>query len=365
MNNMNNLINGPINIIRLVGEINDTPKILYIMMDVHTDKTNCNDTRSIDVDKFISEEFKKLANLPVKKGETIPTYDLFLEIEPNELNMKKMLKSSPTTYIGKVNRVGQRIKLEKTNNIRVHAIDIRAYNDRLDVIIEKIIKRIDEKGEELDDYTISYINDELEEIVKFTTILKSIFPQEGGQRAGFNDISALTTILTKIRDRYNLLDIKTKMRSILAETLYKDIQIIDSIVKDVRDKLKIQTDDITFRKSIRQYTYSMLYIRLRSAFMLFFFDAMDLYFIRRFIDKEYITNGMVYVGASHACNFIYLLVKYFNFKMTHISNPKMTDLEIDYLNNEIKRKDNAEEIEELLIPKDQIQCSDISGFPPF
>ena len=44
----------------------------------------------------------------------------------------------------------------------------------------------------------------------------------------------------------------------------------------------------------------------------------DLYFIRRFITKDYIKNGIIYTGSAHLCDITYILTKYFNFKITNI-----------------------------------------------
>ena len=44
----------------------------------------------------------------------------------------------------------------------------------------------------------------------------------------------------------------------------------------------------------------------------------DLYFIRRFLDKNYINNGILYTGHSHMCNIMVILIKFFNFKLTNI-----------------------------------------------
>ena len=49
---------------------------------------------------------------------------------------------------------------------------------------------------------------------------------------------------------------------------------------------------------------------------------MDVYFLRRFLDKKYITNTVTYTGINHSINYIYALVKYFDFKITHASYMK-------------------------------------------
>jgi hypothetical protein len=43
-----------------------------------------------------------------------------------------------------------------------------------------------------------------------------------------------------------------------------------------------------------------------------------MYFIRRFLDKEYIKTGIIYTGGLHLCDIVYILTKYFNFQLTNI-----------------------------------------------
>ena len=93
---------------------------------------------------------------------------------------------------------------------------------------------------------------------------------------------------------------------------------------------------------------------------------MDIYFLRRFLDKTYINNGIIYCGFGHAIRYIHILIKEFNFKITHAS----------YLNkpiglvNEILRNydvtnniDNDDDIKKIFSNYDLLQCADVSSFP--
>jgi hypothetical protein len=75
----------------------------------------------------------------------------------------------------------------------------------------------------------------------------------------------------------------------------------------------------------RENNIKLLYIdTLAERFMNFLVVITDLYFMRRFLDKKYIKNGILYTGLYHFYNISYLLVKYFNYKITNIfvCNPK-------------------------------------------
>ena len=52
--------------------------------------------------------------------------------------------------------------------------------------------------------------------------------------------------------------------------------------------------------------------------MLIYSLITDLYFIKRFLDKNYIESGVSYTGGTHFNNIIFILVKYFNYNITHI-----------------------------------------------
>jgi hypothetical protein len=92
---------------------------------------------------------------------------------------------------------------------------------------------------------------------------------------------------------------------------------------------------------------------------------MDIYILRRLLDKNYISTGILYCGMAHSANMINILVKDFNFKITHSSK----NIDIDKINKDIKTKNYKfeKELIGLLIDfdmsKKDIQCSDLSKFP--
>ena len=86
----------------------------------------------------------------------------------------------------------------------------------------------------------------------------------------------------------------------------------------------------------------------------------DIYFLRRFLDKDYITNGIVYMGIYHIAFYCYVLVKYFNFKITHIANDTIS---IKKLEMKIKKEKFSKDIIKTLMDKKLNQCSNLSIFP--
>jgi len=97
-------------------------------------------------------------------------------------------------------------------------------------------------------------------------------------------------------------------------------------------------------------------------FVKLFGKITDCYLLRRLLDKDYITNAIIYTGAAHSLHYIQFLVKYFDFKITHAAYSTITNIE--ELNSELKtRVDKNDEIISLLIPPRLFQCSDLTDFP--
>ena len=82
------------------------------------------------------------------------------------------------------------------------------------------------------------------------------------------------------------------------------------------------------------------------------------------MDKDYITNAIVYSGAFHSDNYIKILLQNFNFKITHVAYSSITNM--NSLTNEVKtrlEKINKRGLADLFNPPELIQCSDITHFP--
>jgi hypothetical protein len=90
-----------------------------------------------------------------------------------------------------------------------------------------------------------------------------------------------------------------------------------------------------------------------------FLKITDLFFLRRFLDKDYVNLAISYTGGAHSSNYINVLVALFDFKITHFSHSDEPNLK--KLNNIAKT--DFYKLNYILEPEYLIQCSDISGFP--
>jgi hypothetical protein len=93
----------------------------------------------------------------------------------------------------------------------------------------------------------------------------------------------------------------------------------------------------------------------------FFAWVTDFYFLRRFLDKKYITNGIAYNGAIHSIHFAYILVKYFDFEITHVFASEETNMK--KLNNIIKNSQYNKKLEFIFYPTSINQCINMKNFP--
>jgi hypothetical protein len=90
-----------------------------------------------------------------------------------------------------------------------------------------------------------------------------------------------------------------------------------------------------------------------------FVHLTDLYLLRRLLDKDFITNGIVYTGMMHTINYLCYLVKDFGFKITNSSYSKINIDDLNKIIIDIERK----ELDQYVLKPEFNQCSDMSKFP--
>ena len=122
---------------------------------------------------------------------------------------------------------------------------------------------------------------------------------------------------------------------------------IDEVLSFITEEIDLLTkfgdrdpSTILFQQSDQTYTYGIDQLKKWSNVLKFndinniFMDKyiniglylMDLYKLRRILDKDYVTNAISYAGANHSINYIRLLIKYFGFKLTNYSYLKNSNI---------------------------------------
>lgn len=352
------LINGPNNIVRLT----DGKKIIYIFGDYHLGTEFQNECpiddkyNSIDIDKLLFS-FMKL--------EKNREFDLFIEmfeyLDPslNTLNKKRYIDNVNKLFNSRIEFKNNKIfSLKPYSNFRFHYFDIRNLlflNNELlwnysykDVFFPYSYK------------TLLYLIDEHYKIKKMLDQLLNYYKNSDDK------------VIQKIKEKYVNIKIKEKINLILNDIIINNIIITIKLINDFIKLLEKSIKIIKFIYDIDKLSMkiqSEIYIninKIKNNIQRIYLVTTDLNFIRRFLDKDYIKNTIIYTGLEHLSDIIYILVKYFNFKLTN-SYYKNKEINFDLTNNNIN---NFKYIEELNLyfknvdnNYEPIQCSNLFNFP--
>jgi hypothetical protein len=373
-------INGPFNYIKLEG--ND--KNIHVFYDVHNplyNQSECNNDDSIDINKYLSKLFKT----------TDKNIDFFFEIYPND----KLTKGDENKkYISKVADffLNQKNKLKK--NIKFHYIDVRYFfyyreiNNNFDIFFNNFFpdcfnndNSIDIKIESFN-YYINILNNTNDFFYKILDIYNSLqkknipYKKVNLEKLVFIDKNtkikpntdesleiqhnSIIQILTKLLKKHTNNNTKKIIDMLLKE--YFTDNII-SIIKQISELVNIINNYLLYLKENNNNNNVNIFKNFDNIFYVSFINSIDdeydikneinkkitnidyaivstmsflqdIYFIKRFIEKNYITNAITYTGGAHSNVMVYILVKYFNFKIT----------ECYYVNKNLLKNDSIEEI---------------------
>jgi hypothetical protein len=116
------------------------------------------------------------------------------------------------------------------------------------------------------------------------------------------------TTINKIKNKYSNNNIKKKINYIFNNYVIKNG---NKISKQIKNAIQLITkNDLTELK----ITVDTLAQNIQQLLII----ISDLFFLRRFLDKNYIKNGILYTDTMGLSNIVYILVKYFGFDITNI-----------------------------------------------
>ena len=421
-------INGPVNVVRLEGDVNGIKKVIYLFMDFHADvmfQTSCENIFAKDIQLYLAESFRDL-------NKTNKMYDFFLEtwwmetqnvkygysrevdINPKEKYIEEVMKFFRKVFQYDPNE--NKVSVSKyLKNVRLHYIDIRDYFttntfDRIHWILHaantmwintyvnthlltQIISAIDKIREDC----LKIINI-LESAIKSynktgkITIIKHRNASQMNDTAQMNESSQISPEQQQINeDRMEYLLHKTFLNyknPNIQKKIIKQVEILTNNLKHIASECEIINENfnkiistipspivlVEDKKRLFEFNYGLSSIThrkiltfifseintLEEKYTHFFMLFMDTYFLRRFLDKDYITNAIVYTGGAHSVYYIENLVKEFNFRVTDFSYSKIPDLK--ELNAEILKRNDIN-LGELFFPPLFDQCSNVTHFP--
>ena len=386
---MNKKINGPVNIVRLEG----MGKVIYIMGDIHyciNHQLKCDDMEAANIDKYLYNFFKKTNkenkewDFMVEDSEFFNDYYTKENIEYSNISYQGYIWEIRRLLINNFNyKITNKEKLEVYNsktfkNIRFHPIDIRS--DRLAGYTYFNTSIYSINNNRNIDWNINLIK-ELEILKNDNNEFINILNNKDKSK----NKTLFDKFIYKIRNKYfnknnqkiinNIID--TKVKKLYLDTLKLIDNLILIINKEYGEETKLWfSKDRKYKKYINSMTdlkhfnwyekskqkiYNYLY-NIQTNFVFLQLFIMDLYVIRRIVDKDYIKNVILYNGNSHFINTISILVKEFGFKITHIYDSKIKD--INKLNEKIKNESYKNIVDNGLIEPEYItQCTDLKDFP--
>jgi hypothetical protein len=403
-------INGPINMAKMEGYINNIKKTIYLFMDFHEDRCKETDCNSITKMKYSeSINLEDFLHLFLKYKKNIYIYDLFFE--SRIYNKKNTIINVKGKYISEFNNLFMNYEFLKDgkksksyDDLRIHNIDFRdmlsnSYNKKMNRIHVEINYAY---NDHFSLYTINNI------ILLYTEVYTDLF----------NLINKIEKALEKHEKKENIDHNKykgislveqyhnTKMYNILINKyIYKIIygyhhehiqkkihDIIKYIVHHGIDILRYISEHLIFLNEIKNNKIHISYIKtkkcvydvdeyicnysttaknitdkmlnycgdIKESMLNFYCNLMDVYAIRRITDKNKINNILCYTGIYHSANYINILVNDFNFKLIYVDNVNNVEEYNKLLN--IINNNKTNEIMGHLLPNNLIQCVNIKKF---
>lgn len=399
-------ISGPINLIRMEGNINGINKVFYIFMDIHADphsQTECMDARTVHIRNYLVNAFDQLAN-------TDRTVDFFLEAFPDT---STDIVAYSDIYLGQLRKMFELIfkfdfkenRVVKSNdfpNVRLHYIDIRSYftftvgnpfgiADSIGGHIWAL------KDKPIHQNDITMLKNSLDILNSQTGILhKALYSPNGKVKSSRiirqyppstinydkdKGTKVINSLVNKITNVYDNKNVKQTINSIID----KNADLFDQYAKlynefykyldDIADKINYgDFDKVNYDGKPEYFMFVKWRISddiiaellqksrdLRNIIINMHLSLMDLYLLRRTLDKKYVKTAIVYTGAMHSANYINILANNFDFKVTHAHYSKF---DIPEINKKIRSNKTIFETEDLFFPPKFYQCVDVSKFPP-
>lgn len=395
-------INGPMNIVRLEGKIGKINKVIYIFMDSHVHiylQKQCNHILSEDIQKYFFNTFVSMNDSEIIYDfffEIVPTDIVYLNSSYKDIYIEEVAKFFKNTF--KFDSVENKVKFsDYFKNVRLHYLDIREYIGFHDIVDKgnniKMLYNDILSQRYFDHDNVNNILSLFKEIKDQIEISINIFTNSNKNKIekqkiikekSINKFSVDTSIylINKMRYIYNYSFIKEIMNGLLDDNI-EELKNINDKINNVMLVLNDNLNDYELTNKLTKYDelcFDSLYDygkcrlinrieiteimnsidKILHSITVIYARIMDIFFMRRFLDKDYVTNSIVYCGASHSNYYIYILLKNFNFKITNVSYSKINEMK--KLTETIKNS-SYREISGLLWPEIFQQCSDMINFP--
>lgn len=395
----NTYVNGPINVIRLEGVINGIPKVLYTFMDYHEDifkQTSCKDIFARNLKDFFRDHFVTLKHANKK-------IDMFIELEPDDDIEAKYVGR----YIDEFDRLLKHtfkfnghdmLTSNVFPNVRLHLIDNRGFT--MGDSAERGFALLTFMGQiwnskELDLKKLNMLTNQVVIIANifldlYYALYKSHYRKKYKKYNSGSDIfnkifsddskinlDKVNILINEYNNKYLQCIILNILNNDIKDSFSKFFTIVNQILAEypiIKERISIPYNKLVVH-DMTEVNYGTRASDIRASINFFVEKIdllhyyllakissrlMDLHLIKRLLDTPNITNCIMYTGIDHAIHTIFVLTKFFNFKITHYS----------YLSNyndlmtAINKKNKYGGIAKYFFPPILSQCSDLSDFPP-
>jgi hypothetical protein len=422
--NRYNKLNGPINAVRIKGNINSVNKVLYIFMDYHEDielQTTCEPLHeSTEFMVYLRDNFEIVNKIvPFNKKH----YDFFIEMDPmlkqskTQNNEKEHTVEYKGRYTDEIEKFVKEIfsingkKSNKYTNIKLHLIDIRSAIMLNSFEIIQDVLTIGQKlwnTLHLDKNDLAIIETKLNHLlIIMNELYNGLYGSELiGNKISYDIQEKIKILIKKSSKKDNLFEyIKQYIcAKLINQSEYSHKNIYEIIINILNNEVKnsfvelfkiiektiIKINEIKDIILEHQYKFTVDYLSevvyeipldikrsiiYKLMILLNEIDhyvlmkiankIMDLYLIKQFLskksNKDDVTNGISFIGVDHCVNILFVLVKYFNFEITHIST--INNSTIEKISKEIKTRDKFDGLQHYFYPKKYRQCIDVTKFP--
>lgn len=390
-------INGPTNVVRLEGNVGDKEKSLYLFFDIRRGDGECEGLDNTDIHKYILKTFRK-----AKTVHPSTTFDFFLQAHAGTLEIPNeeydwTYKSGYSESMDKLYQLLNRKKYIQSGqvNVRTHYTDITnlmkymflRHESIPHLQLNNIINSSDHMWNDVSLYTrtLNSMGDEIKLFERDINKLKELI--QTGDKLKKKKVKSMTNletvndfddIISNIVRKISGIYKNKKIGTILNGLMKRIIEYLDKVLKMIKKykdsinnavsfvgtfgkKNMFGQDFIECRRKISELSLHARELEVQWDFMSMY--MVDLYMLRRFLDKDYVTTSIYYSHEYHSVQVMFILVKYFGFKITHIGKSETSSSVLNDLIINDKRMDIIFGLEELYyMVTSKAQCVNMKGF---
>lgn len=323
-------ITGPVNIFRLQGNIDNINKTIYFLADFHLQPYEQTQCKKVQYQRILTfPQYLTEVNSLISKNQKI---DVFIEHGKSIVPIKHL----HNTY----NFMIENRKTNNLININFHMFDFRKFTafPSFVSVMNRLFQKQDDKLTDNWRNKILY-HKYLNVSKKWLDIKNRLFTKNKSNK-----------IFLKLFFKWKHENVKEKIVPQMINTLKQ--------LDDNCEILKYEVSNSPIVNNIIEKYFDNIFVNQSML--------IDYYLLRKILDRNEIKNAVVYTGAYHTIHCIAILVRDFNFKITHISSNN-SSMEIEDIHKILKEAESNKELRDIFrkyFSNGRYQCSDISSFPP-